>query len=98
MQALKEWREKRPKLFKKKVCNLTGLDFFSSAPQQAQLTGLLMRGGGFGVLGNIVVGILGTVVGGFLFGLLGISTGGGLVGSLITAVAGATALLLDRPA
>jgi uncharacterized membrane protein YeaQ/YmgE (transglycosylase-associated protein family) len=56
------------------------------------LAGMLMRGG-FGVLGNIVVGILGAVVGGFLFGLLGLSTGGGLVGSLITAVAGAAVLL-----
>ena len=57
------------------------------------LAGLLMRGGGFGLLGNIVVGIVGAVVGGFLFGLLGISAGG-LVGSLVTAVAGAAFLLL----
>ena len=57
------------------------------------LAGMLMRGGGFGILGNIVVGILGAVVGGFLFGLLGLSVSGGLVGSLITAVAGAAILL-----
>ena len=57
------------------------------------LAGLLMRGGGFGVLGNIVVGTRGAVVGGFLFVLLASSTGGSLVGSLITAVAGAAVLL-----
>ena len=56
------------------------------------LAGLLMRGGGFGLLGNIVVGIVGAFVGGFLFGLLGISAGG-IVGSLVTAVAGAAIVL-----
>ncbi|MCO5762629.1 MAG: GlsB/YeaQ/YmgE family stress response membrane protein [Chromatiaceae bacterium] len=56
------------------------------------LAGLLMRGGGFGLLGNIVVGIVGSVIGGFLFGLLGI-TAGGFVGSLVTAVVGAAVLL-----
>jgi len=56
------------------------------------LAGLLMRGGGFGLLGNIVVGVIGAFVGGFLFNLIGISAGG-LVGSLITAVAGAAVLL-----
>ena len=60
------------------------------------LAGLLMRGGGFGLLGNIVVGVIGAVFGGWLFGVLGISLGGlvnGLVDSLITAVAGAAVLL-----
>ena len=57
------------------------------------LAGLLMRGGGFGLLGNIVVGVIGAFVGGFLFGLVGVSAGGGLIGSLITAVVGAAVLL-----
>jgi uncharacterized membrane protein YeaQ/YmgE (transglycosylase-associated protein family) len=57
------------------------------------IAGLLMRGGGFGLLGNIVVGIVGAVVGGFLFGLVGVSAGGGLLGSLVTAVIGAAVLL-----
>ncbi len=57
------------------------------------LAGLLMRGGGFGLLGNIVVGIVGAVIGGFLFGLAGISAGGGMIGSLVTAVIGAAVLL-----
>ncbi len=56
------------------------------------LAGILMKGGGFGLLGNIVIGIIGAVVGGFVFGLLGISAGG-LVGSIVTATAGAVLLL-----
>ena len=51
-----------------------------------------MKGGGFGLLGNIVIGIIGAVVGGYVFGLLGISAGG-LIGSIITATAGAVILL-----
>jgi len=56
------------------------------------IAGNLMRGGGFGLLGNIVVGIVGAVIGGWVFGLLGISAGG-TIGSLITAVVGACVLL-----
>ena len=56
------------------------------------LAGTLMRGGGFGLLGNIVVGIIGAVVGGFVSGFLGISAGG-LLGSIATATAGAALLL-----
>ena len=52
-----------------------------------------MRGGGFGLLGNIVVGIVGAVIGGWVFGLLGIFPEGGVIGSLITAVVGACVLL-----
>ena len=51
-----------------------------------------MKGGGFGLLGNIVIGIIGAVVGGFVFGLLGI-TAGGLLGAIITSTAGAVILL-----
>ena len=51
-----------------------------------------MKGGGFGLLGNIVVGILGAVIGGWVFGLLGISAGG-MIGSIVTATAGAAILL-----
>ena len=56
------------------------------------LAGLLMKGAGFGILGNIVVGIIGAVVGGFVFGLLGISFNG-LLGSIISATGGAVVLL-----
>jgi len=56
------------------------------------LAGLIMKGRGFGLLGNIIVGIIGAVVGGFLFGLLGLAAGG-LIGSIVTATAGAVVLL-----
>jgi uncharacterized membrane protein YeaQ/YmgE (transglycosylase-associated protein family) len=56
------------------------------------LAGVILKGGGFGLLVNIVVGILGAIVGGFAFGLLGISTGG-IIGSIITATVGAVLLL-----
>jgi uncharacterized membrane protein YeaQ/YmgE (transglycosylase-associated protein family) len=56
------------------------------------LAGQVMKGGGFGVLGDIVVGVIGALLGGFLFGLLGVSAGG-LIGSLIVATVGAIVLL-----
>ena len=56
------------------------------------VAGKLMRGGGFGILVNLVVGIIGAVLGGWVFGLLGISTTG-VIGSLITATVGAIILL-----
>lgn len=57
------------------------------------LAGQIMKGGGFGLLINIILGIIGGAVGGWLFGQLGISAGGGLGGSLITATVGAVAVL-----
>lgn len=56
------------------------------------LAGTLIKGGGFGLLGNMIVGIIGALVGGFVFGLLGISAGG-LIGSIITSTVGAVILL-----
>ncbi len=53
----------------------------------------LMKGGGLGLLGNIVVGIIGAILGGWLSTVTGISAGGGLLGSLATAVVGAMVLL-----
>jgi uncharacterized membrane protein YeaQ/YmgE (transglycosylase-associated protein family) len=57
------------------------------------LAGLLMKGGGFGLIGDIIVGVLGALLGGFLFGKLGLSFGGGLLGSLIVATIGAVILI-----
>ncbi len=57
------------------------------------LAGKIMKGGGFGLLMNMVLGIIGGVVGGWLFGLFGLSTGEGFIGSLLTAVAGAVVIL-----
>ena len=56
------------------------------------LGGKLMRGGGFGLLGNLVVGVLGAFVGGWVFGLLGLSAGG-WIGSIVMATVGAVILL-----
>ncbi len=57
------------------------------------IAGNLMRGGGFGLVGNIVVGIIGAFLGSWLLGLLKISIGSGLLNSLITSVIGAVVLL-----
>ena len=57
------------------------------------LAGQVMKGGGFGVLGDIVVGVIGALLGGFLFRTFGVSAGGGLLGSLIVATIGAIILL-----
>jgi len=56
------------------------------------LAGKLMRGGGFGFLINLLVGIAGALIGGWVFGMLGITTGG-IIGSLVTALVGAILLL-----
>ncbi len=57
------------------------------------LAGRVMRGGGFGVVGDMVVGVIGAFLGGWLFGLLGIHAGG-LIGSIVTAFVGAVVLIL----
>jgi uncharacterized membrane protein YeaQ/YmgE (transglycosylase-associated protein family) len=56
------------------------------------LAGLIMKGGGFGLFVNIIVGIVGAIVGGWVFGLFGFESTG-LIGSMITAVVGAVILL-----
>ncbi|SDL74562.1 GlsB/YeaQ/YmgE family stress response membrane protein [Maricaulis salignorans] len=58
------------------------------------LAGLIVKGYGFGLLGNIVVGIVGAFVGGWLFGLLGIAALHGIVGAIVGATVGAVAVLL----
>jgi uncharacterized membrane protein YeaQ/YmgE (transglycosylase-associated protein family) len=57
------------------------------------LAGVLMKGGGFGLLIDIVVGIVGAFIGGWLASIVGISTGGGWIASIITALVGAVVLL-----
>ncbi len=56
------------------------------------LAGKLTRGHGFGLIGDLVVGILGALIGGFIFRLVGVASFG-LIGSLITATVGAVVLL-----
>ncbi len=57
------------------------------------LAGMIVKGGGFGLLGDIVVGIVGAFVGGALLTMLGVSIAPGLVGVIATATLGAVALL-----
>ena len=75
------------------IMDITGLVIFLAIGAVAGwLAGTLMKGGGFGLPGNIIIGIIGAVVSGYVFGILGI-TAGGLIGSIITATAGAVLLL-----
>ncbi|HEX2120439.1 MAG TPA: GlsB/YeaQ/YmgE family stress response membrane protein [Thermoanaerobaculia bacterium] len=57
------------------------------------LAGQFMRGNGFGLLGDIVVGVLGAFIGGYGFPAMGAEVGGGLLGSLLVAFLGAVVLL-----
>jgi uncharacterized membrane protein YeaQ/YmgE (transglycosylase-associated protein family) len=57
------------------------------------LAGLLVKGSGFGVIVDIIVGIVGAFIGGWLAGVLHVSLGSGWISSIITAVIGAVILL-----
>jgi len=57
------------------------------------LAGIIMQGSGFGLLGDIIIGVIGAVIGGFLFGLLGFAAVG-LIGRIISATVGAVVLVL----
>ena len=57
------------------------------------LAGVVMKGGGYGIVVDIVLGMLGGVVGGWIFSRLGIGAGGGLVGGIIVAFIGAVVLV-----
>ena len=56
--------------------------------------GRIVKGSGFGLLGDIVVGIIGAFIGGWLFGALGIYIFSPIIGSLLSATVGAVILLL----
>lgn len=56
------------------------------------LAGKIMKGSGFGLVGDLVLGVLGAYIGGFLFSLLGLGASG-TIGALVMAVVGAIALL-----
>jgi uncharacterized membrane protein YeaQ/YmgE (transglycosylase-associated protein family) len=57
------------------------------------LAGQIVKGGGYGLVGDIIVGVIGAVIGGFLFQRSGAFAGSGLLGSLIVATIGAVILL-----
>jgi uncharacterized membrane protein YeaQ/YmgE (transglycosylase-associated protein family) len=57
------------------------------------LAGQVMKGGGYRVFVDIILGLLGGLLGGWLFGQLGIGAGSGMVGSIIVAFIGAVILV-----
>ena len=58
------------------------------------LAGIIVEGFGFGLIGNIVVGIVGALFGGWLLPQLGLFPGGNMTGQIISATAGAVVLLI----
>jgi uncharacterized membrane protein YeaQ/YmgE (transglycosylase-associated protein family) len=58
------------------------------------LAGQIVSGGGFGLIGDIIVGIIGAVVGGWLLPRIGIFIGGGFIAAVIDAFIGAVILLV----
>ncbi|HVA11982.1 MAG TPA: GlsB/YeaQ/YmgE family stress response membrane protein [Stellaceae bacterium] len=57
------------------------------------LAGKIMQGAGFGIIGDIVIGIVGAFFGTWLLGMLGIAIGGGIIAAIINATIGAVLLL-----
>ena len=55
-------------------------------------TGKIMKGGGYGVFADIVIGIAGAIIGGFLMRTLGFSGQGGLIYTIVIAILGAVIL------
>ncbi len=58
------------------------------------LAGVIVKGGGFGLVGDIVVGIVGAFLGGWLLPRLGLHLGAGIVSIILSATIGAVVLLL----
>jgi len=57
------------------------------------LAGNIMKGGGFGLIGDLVVGVVGSFIGGYLFGYLGLGNSYGTLGEIGMATVGAILLL-----
>lgn len=58
------------------------------------LAGLIVKGFGFGLIGNIVIGILGALIATWLFPRLGVSLGAGIISAIVSATLGAVVLLV----
>lgn len=67
--------------------------FLVAGSMAGWLTGILVNGGGFGLLGNSFVGVTGIFVGALLFSLFGIQVGSGLAGALVVATTGSLVLV-----
>ena len=57
------------------------------------LAGQVMKGGGYGTIADIILGLVGGLLGGWIFEKLGISAGSGMIGSIIVAFVGAVILV-----
>ena len=75
-------------------CDATGWIWLIIGAVAGWLAGIIMKGTGFGLIGDIVIGILGAVVAGYLFPRLGLNIGSPIVGEIVGAVIGACLLLL----
>ena len=60
------------------------------------LAGFVMRGGGYGLIGDMVLGLVGSVVGGWIFRALGASAGAGLVPTVFVAFVGAVIVIVAQ--
>lgn len=58
------------------------------------LASTLVKGGGMGLAGNVVLGIVGAIVAGWLLPAIGLGLGGGIIGAIISAMIGAILVLL----
>jgi uncharacterized membrane protein YeaQ/YmgE (transglycosylase-associated protein family) len=58
------------------------------------LAGMVVEGGGYGLIGDIIVGIVGGLIAGWLLPQFGIAIGGGIIGTIINAFIGAVILLI----
>ena len=58
------------------------------------LAGMVVKGTGYGLIGDIIVGIVGALIAGWLLPQVGIAIGGGIVGAIINAFIGAVILLI----
>ena len=60
------------------------------------LAGLAMKGGGYGLIGDMVLGLVGSVVGGSIFRALGVSAGGGIFPTVFVAFVGAVIVIVAQ--
>jgi uncharacterized membrane protein YeaQ/YmgE (transglycosylase-associated protein family) len=60
------------------------------------LAGFVMEGGGYGLIGDMVLGLVGSVGGGWIFRALGVSAGGGLVPTVFVAFVGAVIVIVAQ--
>lgn len=60
------------------------------------LAGSVMKGGGYGLVGDMVLGLIGSVVGGWIFWALSVSAGGGLVPTVFAAFVGAVIVIVAQ--